>query len=85
MFTIRVVVARHEETVPVKMFTPNPHAARPRAPVAACSCGAILLAKDGKFEAVGSGYVLDEAGAQQKFSRMGDKGVTDVDAIDVDD
>ncbi|CBJ28326.1 conserved unknown protein [Ectocarpus siliculosus] len=49
------------------------------------SCGAMLLAKDGKFEAVGSGYVRDEAGTQREFSRMGDSGVIDVDAIDVDD
>ncbi|CAM9181327.1 unnamed protein product [Hapterophycus canaliculatus] len=45
----------------------------------------MILAQNGKFEAVGSGYVRDEAGTQQKFSRMGDSGVIDVDAIDVDD
>ena len=51
----------------------------------ACSCGAMLMAQKGKFEAMGTGYVRDEAGAQQEFSRMGDSGVIDVDAIDVDD
>lgn len=49
------------------------------------SCGAMLMAQKGKFEAMGTGYVRDEAGAQQEFSRMGDSGVIDVDAIDVDD
>lgn len=53
--------------------------------MAARSCGARLIAQNGKFEAMGTGYVRDEAGAQQEFSRMGDSGVIDVDAIDVDD
>lgn len=57
---------------------------QPQPPVA-CSCGAMLMAQNGKFEAMGTGYVRDEAGAQQEFSRMGDSGVIDVDAIDVDD
>lgn len=43
------------------------------------------MAQNGKFEALGSGYVRDEAGTQQEFSRVGDGGVIDVDAIDVED
>lgn len=49
------------------------------------SCGTMLVAQGGKFEALGSGYVRDETGAQQEFTRAGDSGVIDVDAIDVDD
>lgn len=45
----------------------------------------MLMAQKGKFEALGSGYVRDQAGGQQEFSRVGDSGVIDVDAIDVDD
>lgn len=45
----------------------------------------MLMAQAGKFEALGSGYVRDESGAQQEFTRVGDNGVIDVDAIDVDD
>lgn len=43
------------------------------------------MAQAGKFEALGSGYVRDETGVQQEFTRVGDTGVIDVDAIDVDD
>lgn len=43
------------------------------------------MAQNGQFEALGTGYVRDESGTQQEFSRMGDSGVIDVDAIDVDD
>ncbi|CAM9500753.1 unnamed protein product, partial [Laminaria digitata] len=49
------------------------------------SCGTMLMAQAGKFEALGSGYVRDETGAQQEFTRAGNDGVIDVDAIDVDD
>lgn len=45
----------------------------------------MLMAQNGKFEAVGTGYVRDEYGAQQEYTRVGDSGVIDVDAIDVDD
>lgn len=50
-----------------------------------CSCGTMLVATNGQFETVGSGYVRDEAGRQQEYSRVGDSGVIDVDAIDVED
>ena len=43
------------------------------------------MAENGKFEALGSGFVRDEAGAKQKFSRSVDSGVIDVDVIDVED
>ncbi|CAN0293252.1 unnamed protein product [Ascophyllum nodosum] len=49
------------------------------------SCGTMLVAENGKFEALGSGFVRDEAGAKQKFSRSVDSGVIDVDVIDVED
>lgn len=45
----------------------------------------MLVANKGEFETLGSGYVRDETGQQQEYSRMGDSGVIDVDAIDVED
>lgn len=55
---------------------PSPPTFMPR------SCGTMLMAQNGKFEALGSGYLRDETGAQQEFTRVGDSGVIDVDAIE---
>lgn len=49
------------------------------------SCGTMLIAEGGKFEAMGPGFLRDEMGTQEKFSRSRDSGVIDVEAIDVDD
>lgn len=49
------------------------------------SCGTMVVAEGDKFEAVGSGFLRDEMGTQEKFSRSMDSGVIDVEAIDIDD
>lgn len=45
----------------------------------------MLITNGAKFETMGSGYIRDEDGKQQEYSRVGDSGVIDVDAVSVDD
>ncbi|CAM9202525.1 unnamed protein product [Choristocarpus tenellus] len=50
------------------------------------SCGSPLEAKNGKFEALGSGYARDEMGRQQEISKNDPNNVIiDVEAIEVED